>query len=48
MKVGGFDGNQNITLGYTESVFKRGNCSALKKQEAPINIVLIYRVVARK
>ena len=29
----------NITLASTESVFKRGNCSALKKQEALINIV---------
>ena len=29
---------------YTESVFKTGNCSALRKREDLIGIVLIYRV----
>ena len=35
------------TLVYMESVFKMGNCFALRKREDLINIVLIYRVVVR-
>lgn len=33
---------------YTESAFKKGNCSVMSKREDPIGIVLIYWVVVKK
>ncbi len=37
----------NITLGYTESGSRGEATLGIEKQEASINIVLIYRVVVR-
>ena len=46
-EVGESNGNQKNTLVYTEFASKMGSYSALKKREALISIVLIYRVVVK-